>query len=229
MTPLKLEAVKRQVGKKGRKALSNDQLPGVVYGRSFPSTPVTVDRRALEKLVREVGTSQLFDLEIKGSKSQSALIKDLDRDPVSGSLRHFDAYIIKKGEKITTEIPIHLVGEAPAAKLGLLIHQQLDQLEVTVDPTKLPEAFEVNIADLQEVGDSIRVRDLNLSGDLEVAEELLDQPIVKVDAPREIEEEPEEEVAEEAESAADVPSEHGGEGDSDTPSDQDDSGQEQKA
>lgn len=104
-------------------------------------------------------------------------------------------------------MPFELTGDAPAAKVGFLVHQLLDEVEVTTLPASLPESLPVDISALSEVGDTIYVSDLKLPDGVEVEPELLEQPIVKIDAPRE--EEPEPEVEETPADAADVPSDHG--------------------
>src|SRR5690606_10755140 len=155
---------------------------GVVYGHGVDSIPVEGDWQTVNKLLHEAGTSHILKLVIDDGKPVEALLKDIDFDPVTNQMRHFDLYVIKKGEKIHAEVPIELSGDAPAARTGLLIHQLLDEIEVVTLPASLPESFIVDISHLTEVGDTVHVSDLTLPEGVEVDEDMLEQPIVKVDA-----------------------------------------------
>jgi len=204
-----LSLTKRDVGRAGRKLRTADDIYGVVYGHGLDPVAVKAQRRELIKLLAEAGTSHIIKLTIDQTDPIDVLVKDLDHEPVSNQIRHFDLQAIKKGEKITVEIPVELVGESPAAKIGLVVHQLIDTIEVSTVPDKIPEAFKVDITHLSEVGDSIAVGDLTLDSEVEIEDTLLEQPIVKVDEVKEMEiEDTTPEV-----SADDVESEQGGEGD----------------
>jgi len=205
MQTYKLSLKRRQTGKAARKTVSDREIMGVVYGQGLETTPLVGDYRTVKKILDQAGTSRIIKLDIDGGEPIDVLVKDLDHEPVSNVLRHFDLLALKKGEKIDVEIPVVLIGEAPAAKLGHVVHQLIDNLEVRTTPDNIPESIEVDISNLNEVGDTIHVNDLKFEGDLEIEEGWLEQPIVKIDEVRELEvEDTTEEV-----SADDVPSEHG--------------------
>lgn len=210
MQSFNLELAKRPAGKDGARQKSDSQIYGVVYGHGLESTPVSGDRKLFEKLIKEAGTSHIIKLTIDGDKSHNALLKDLEYNPVTNKVRHFDFITIKAGEKITAEIPVILEGESPAVKVGNMVHQLIDSIEVTTVPSKLPESFIIDISKLVEVGDVVHVSDLNIDPEIEVDPEILEQPIVKIDAQREMEIE-EETPVEIADEVAEVPSEHGAE------------------
>src|SRR5690606_14484474 len=87
------------------------------------------------------------------------------------------------GEKVCTEIPVHLVGDAPAARTGNVVVKMLDEIEIEANPKDIPEVFEVNIDNLEEVGDSISISDVPMpTGVTLLSDETL--PIVKVEATR---------------------------------------------
>jgi large subunit ribosomal protein L25 len=215
----------REATKKARDQRTENEVFGVVYGHGLESTSVMGNQREVTKLINSAGTSQVIDLKIGDQKSLEVLLKAVDYDPVTNQLRHFDFYAIKKGEKIEADVPVRLIGEAPAARLGNIVHQLIDTIEVRCLPSQLPEAFEVDINDLNEVGDTIHVSDIKIEEEIEIDEDLLQQPIVKVDAPREIEEEPE---VEEELSAEDVESEHGAKEESDSDQSPEDDSKENK-
>lgn len=210
MQTYKLTLKSRESGKKAAVEMRNKNAIGVVYGHGIDTVAVEGDWMTVNKLLQNAGTSHIIQLSIDDGETRDALLKDIDFDPVTNQMRHFDLYVVKKGEKIHAEVPIELEGDAPAAKVGLLIHQLIGEIEVETLPAHLPESFKIDISELKEVGDTIYVNDISLPEGVEVDEDMLQQPIIKVDAPRE--EEPEPEV-EEPVDAGEVPSEHGGDED----------------
>ena len=205
MQTFSLSLKRRNTGKAGKKELADDQVRGIVYGPGMDSVPLVGDYQTVRRVLEKAGTSHVIRLDIDQGDSLDVLVKDLDHEPVSNRLRHFDLLALKKGEKINVEVPIELIGESPAVKLGNVVHQLLDSLEVHTTPDKIPEAFKVDLNNLSEVGDTVYVRDLEFDDEVEVEEGLLEQPIVKIDEVRELEiEDTTEEVA-----ADEIPSEHG--------------------
>lgn len=207
MQTFKLNLRRREVGKTAKKNLSPHDLRGVVYGHGIDTTPVVGEWQAVSRILLEAGTSHIIELTVDSGQPLNVLLKDTDHDPVSNRLRHFDLHAVKKGEKVDVEVPVVLVGEAPAAKLGLVVHQLIDTLEVRTDPAHIPEAFDIDISGLKEVNDTIHVSDISLGEHVEIDEGLLEQPIVKVDELQELVVEDETPEVE----AADVEAEHGGE------------------
>ena len=205
MQSFSLSLKRRNTGKAGKKALAEDQVRGVVYGPGIDSVPLVGDYQTVRRVLDQAGTSHVIKLDIDDSDSLDVLVKDLDHEPVSNRLRHFDLLALKKGEKINVEVPVELIGESPAVKLGNVVHQLIDSLEVHTTPDKIPESFKVDLSNLNEVGDTVYVRDLEMEDEVEVEEGLLEQPIVKIDEIRELEvEDTTEEVA-----ADEIPSEFG--------------------
>ena len=208
MQSFKLNLKRRQTGKAGRRTLAEHDLRGVVYGHGLETMPVSGEARLINKVLDAAGTSHIIELIVDDGQPLNVLVKDLDHDPVTNELRHFDLHAVKKGEKIDVEVPVVLVGEAPAAKLGLVVHQLIDKLEVRTDPAHIPESFEIDVSGLTEVDDAIHVSDIRLPEGVELDENLLEQPIVKVDEVLELVVEDTSEV-----DVADVDAEHGGESD----------------
>lgn len=206
MKTLSLELSKRTTGKAGRKDRTAADLYGVVYGPGLEPMPVSGNYQTVSKLLREAGTSHIIKLTVDESEPLEVLVKELDHEPISNNIRHFDLLALKKGEKINVEVPIELVGESPATKLGNVVHQLIDSLEIHTTPDKIPESFTVDISGLSEVGDTVHVSDLDMDEDIEIEEGWLEQPIVKIDEVRELE--VEDTTAEEV-SADEVPSERG--------------------
>lgn len=205
MQTFKLNLQRRQTGKDGRRGLSPNDIRGVVYGHGIETIPLLGDYQSVQRTLDEAGTSHIIELTVE-DKSYNVLVKELDFEPVSKRLRHFDLHAVRKGEKIDVVVPVVLVGEAPAAKLGLVVHQMIDELEVRTDPAHIPESFEIDISQLTQVDDTIHVSDIKLPEGVELEENLREQPIVKVDPIQEL-------VVEDTTEASveDVEAEHGAE------------------
>lgn len=203
MQDLKLEVKSRDANTQS--SLTADDVKGVVYGREVDSTPITANFQAVTKLFDAAGTNQIVSLDIEGKQSHDVLFKDVQFDPVSNRIQHFDLYAVKKGEKLQATIPVVLVGEAPAVATGSAqLSQVLESLEVECIPSKLPEQIEIDVSSLNEVGDTLQVSDVKVDPAVEILSEA-EQTLVKVDEVRELEvedettEEPAEGEAEESE------------------------------
>ncbi|OYW85045.1 hypothetical protein B7Z17_03025, partial [Candidatus Saccharibacteria bacterium 32-49-10] len=109
---------------------------------------------------------------LTGAKRRIAMIKDVDMDPVRHEIRHISFHAVNVNEPVVAEIPIRLVGqgESEAEKVGLIVLQSLEKIEVKALPMDLPEAFEVSIVDLKAEGDRITVGDITVPAGVEIVE-----------------------------------------------------------
>lgn len=158
-------------GKKVAKLRKDGMIPAVVYGPGVEPISVQVEDGIFTKLYRQAGTYTPVHLTI-GSKKKIAMIKDVDRDPVKGSVRHISFHAVKANEPVVAEVPIHLIGEgeSEAEKNGLIILQALDKIEVKALPMDLPEAIEVSIVELKEAGEKVTLADAKLADGVEFVE-----------------------------------------------------------
>jgi len=93
-------------------------------------------------------------------KSQSVIIKDVDIDPVKNLIAHVVFQAIRQDEKIETEVPITMVGDSPAQKVGLLLIPHLNVVEVEALPRDLPDELTLDISSLAEIGDKLTAASL---------------------------------------------------------------------
>ena len=108
------------------------------------------------------------------------LIHDFQLDPVSDIVLHVDFLAVSKNEKVTTEVPVLLVGESQIEKLGEGKIQLIkDFVEVEAFPQDLPHDIKIDISEIKTVNDTIFVRDLKFSDKVTVVDDL-DQPIITV-------------------------------------------------
>jgi len=198
MEEIKINASPRKTVRKGVKALRREgQLPAILYGRNFETLPIMFDYRETSRVIQRLGSSTLVVIDL-GEESHYALIREKQRDVIKGNLLHVDFQVVSLTEKVHAEVSVELIGESPAVKdLGGLIIVNNEQLEVEALPRDLPDRIEIDVSSLQEIGDTIYVRDLTLEGEVTIlADE--DEPIVLITLPS-VEEEPEEEAVEEEE------------------------------
>lgn len=177
----------------GRRLRRAGRVPAVAYGSGLDATPVSVDALELYHALRtEAGLNALIRLEIDGD-THLTLARELQRHPVRREILHVDFVAVDRARKVTVDVPINLLGEAPGTEEGGVVDQVRFDVAVEVLPLEVPDSLELDISDMQ-VGDVKRLGDLTLPEGVE----LLDDPdatVVSVSIPAM--EVPEEEVEEE--------------------------------
>ena len=198
MEEIILDASRREIIRKRVKALRREgQLPAVLYGRNIETMPIMFNYRETSRVIDRLGSSTLVVIKLDGNTHYS-LVREKQRDVIKGTLLHVDFQAVSLTEKVRAEVSVELVGESQAVKdLGGVIIVNNENLEVEALPRDLPDRIEVDISELQEIGDAVYVRDVSLVGEVTIlADE--DEPIVLVTLPT-VEAEPEEEEVEEEE------------------------------
>jgi large subunit ribosomal protein L25 len=210
MEKLTLKADKRGiVGKKTKTLRRQGFTPAHLFGHGLESLTLQCDTPTLQRTIARAGMTRLITLAIEGDKQpHNVFIREIQREPVSRDLLHVDFYQVKMTEKIKVDVPIVLVGEAPAMKAkGRTISHTLTSLSVECLPDDLPPQIEVDLSPLEDIEQAIFVRDIVLGPGVTVFAEP-GQLVVKVSEVRVEVEAPVEAVAAEAE----VPTEEGAEG-----------------
>lgn len=167
---LKLE--KREVfGKKVAKLREESIIPAIVYGAGMESASVQAEEVPLNKVVSAAGYHTPVHVTV-GSKKRIAMIKDVSRDPVRGTITHVSLHAVKANEPVIAEVPIRLEGEgeSKAERAGLLVIQAMETLEVKALPMDLPDALNVSILDLENEGDKLLVSDIKIPAGVEVVD-----------------------------------------------------------
>jgi len=134
-----------------------DKVPAVIYGHGNDPIHVTLPGHDTMLAIKHGGANAVLNIEVEG-KVQLALTKQVQADPIKGFLEHVDFVAVRKGEKVTVEIPIHLVGEANPDALVVIEH---NAVTVEAEATHIPENIEVSIEGA-EVGTQILASDLTL-------------------------------------------------------------------
>ncbi|KAB2973201.1 50S ribosomal protein L25/general stress protein Ctc [Streptomyces sp. SS1-1] len=159
MSEVKIAAETRTEFGKGaaRRIRRDNKVPGVLYGHG--SDPLHLTLPGHELLLALRTPNVLIALDIDGKTNELAIPKAVQRDPLKGFLEHVDLQLVKRGETVTVEIPVHTEGElAPG---GNLLEHVLNALPVEAEATHIPESVTVSVEGL-EAGASILAKDIEL-------------------------------------------------------------------
>ena len=199
MEDLILQANNRSIlGKKARILRCQGITPTHLFGHGLKSLALQCDTIDLHRIIAQAGTTRLINLEVEGYKQPRAVfIREIQRDEITRQLLHVDFYQVIKTEKIRVEVPIVLVGEAPAMKeKGRTLTRGVTSLSIECLPAEVPPRIEVDLRQLEEVEQPIHVNDIVLNPGITVITDA-EQLVVKVsEAHVEVEE-----VAKEVEAA----------------------------
>ena len=192
-----------------RRIRANDKIPAVLYGHG--TAPDHIVLPGHETMMALKNPNALLSIDIDGKKTL-AIAKDVQRDPIKREIVHVDLLIVKKGEKITVDVPVHLEGESAPGTIHVV---EINSLEILAEATHLPEYIMVSIEGLEE-GDKVLAGDITLPQGSELAGDP-EQLIVHISVPRVSEED---EVADAPEGDV-VPGTEDGDGPSASPADDD--------
>lgn len=185
MAEIKIPAESRTEFGKGaaRRIRRADKVPAVLYGSGSEPLHIALPGHELALALKH-GANALLSIELDGN-SQLAIPKQVQRDPLKGFIEHADLLIVKKGQKVTVDVAIHLVGEAEP---GALVVTENATVSLEAEATHIPEFIEVSL-DGVDVGTQILAKDLSLpsGSSLAVDEELLIINVVNAPTQAEVE------------------------------------------
>ncbi|MEK6312685.1 MULTISPECIES: 50S ribosomal protein L25/general stress protein Ctc [Curtobacterium] len=159
-----------------RKIRANDKIPAVVYGHGTEPKHITLPGHETMLIVRTANA--IIDLDIEGT-AQLALVKDVQRDPVRQIIEHIDLVVVRRGEKVTVDVPVVVEGESFS---GTIHVQDLASVSLLVEATKIPEHVVVSVEGLED-GKQVLASELELpaGAELETDAEAL---VVQIVTPR---------------------------------------------
>ena len=157
MSEVRIAAQSRTEFGKGaaRRIRRANQVPAVLYGHG--SAPRHISLPGHELMLALKSPNVLLSLDLEG-KNELALPKDVQRDPLKGFLEHVDLVLVRRGEKVTVEIPVHLEGEAAPETLVTLDHASLS---IEAEATHIPQGVTISVDGLP-VGSQIHAKDVQL-------------------------------------------------------------------
>jgi len=188
-TQLELSAEPRSVfGKHVRRLRREGIVPANIYGHG-ESHAIQAPVRSLERLLAEGGRTSVVTIALDG-RSQTALLKSLQRDPRSGQILHIDFQAVSMDQEVTSVIPVRFIGESDAVtKLdGVMTHQH-NELHVTARAADLPDVIEVDVSSITELHGAIHVGDLTAFTTYSINEPADEVLAIVLPPKREVEEE----------------------------------------
>lgn len=189
--------------RKQKGSTNGEMIPAVLYGSEVENISLEIDKKSFSKVFKDVGET-LIDLEVEGKK-YSVLIHDTQVNPLTQELIHVDFYQPNLKEEVETEVPLELIGEAPALKLGGTLIMNMKEISVKALPKDLPSKIIIDVSALNTFEDAITAKDIKLPNGVTIEIENPEEIIVQVVEPEDVEEElakPIEDVDKEPEKSA---------------------------
>lgn len=149
-------------GRRVRRLRREGTIPANIYGRGIASTAVQLPFADARTMLHAHGHNVLIQVQVGGEPSpRPVVIRAVDSEPLTGALRHIDFYQVDLSRPITGDVPVVLVGEAPAVERhrGILVHTT-DSVQVEALPSDMPERLEVSVEGLREFDEDVKVRDM---------------------------------------------------------------------
>jgi len=145
-----------------RRLRRQGQIPAVVYGGDRPPTSISVDEHSLRELLKHAaGENTIFLLKLEDTKEERrAMIREIQKDPISGRFLHIDFIRITAGHKLHVRIPVELVGDCLGVRGGGRVDFISRELEVELLPSDMVDKFTIDISDL-DLGHHLSVSDLD--------------------------------------------------------------------
>jgi large subunit ribosomal protein L25 len=164
--------VRKDRGKNdARRLRAAGRVPLIVYGGGAETVAASASIKDLAAILRsDSGQNTVFSLDVADAATSDVMFHDRQIDPLKGRLVHVDLRRLTKGEKIEVTVPIHLIGEAIGLKEeGAILNQQLREIKVLCEPSKIPEFLEIDVENL-EMNESVHVSDLKVGEGIEIHE-----------------------------------------------------------
>lgn len=162
---LVLKTENREAKSKG----NGGKIPAVLYGKNIDNISLRVDEKDFQKAYSQVGESTVFKVSVDGKDERNVIIKEVQKDILSGRPIHVDFYQVRMDEEIEATVEVEFVGEPPAVKeLGGVLVKNVDEIDVKCLPGDLPPKFIVDVGALKTFDDYIYVKDLDVSDKVEL-------------------------------------------------------------
>lgn len=171
------------VGKEVRTLRREGFVPGVIYGPKTDPVHVQFNYRDVQVALMNAGGTNIIDIEVEDDKVYPVLARDVQRDVIRGDILHVDFFAVDMQTKIRADIPVVLLNESPivASRKGILI-TGTNTVTIETLPSKLLNSVEVDLATLEEMGDTIYISDLQLDEEISIINDP-DEMLAKVVQP----------------------------------------------
>ncbi|MDE3089730.1 MAG: 50S ribosomal protein L25 [Chloroflexota bacterium] len=145
-------------------------VPAILYGSHIQTPlPLKIEEKTLKQIISKAGHNRLIKLNVDSGAARLVLAREVQRNPLTGRIIHVDFQEVSMTEKLTTPVPLVLVGTSPAVTRGdgLLIHG-INTVEIRVLPGDLIPQIEVDVSGLLELNQSLYVKDLKVGEKIEI-------------------------------------------------------------
>ena len=158
--------IREKSGKEiAKKLRAKGMIPAVFYGPRTETIPLMVDPKELAKTLQtEAGENALIDLNIRkgdASTRKVVMLKEIQIHPLQRKALHADFYEVSMDERVTVEVPVHLLGKSEGVKMGGILEQIQRAIQIQCFPADIPRSIDVDVSSLK-IGDSIHVKDLQV-------------------------------------------------------------------
>jgi len=173
MEQIQVEAfIRNQSGKGPARTLRRaGHIPAIFYGPETQPISLYVRQKDLEKIFKKhSGENLFFQVQLKGEhqeESRTAMLKELQKDPVSRAYLHVDFYEVSLTKELEVDVGLRIVGKSKGVEKGGMLQEARRDLQIRCLPRNIPEYIEVDVSGL-DIGDSIHVRDLKLAEELRI-------------------------------------------------------------
>ena len=172
-------------------------VPGTIYGKGIDNQAISISLKQLTRTFQVHGSRGLFSLEIHGDSGLMVVVREVQRNPITGHIIHVDFWKVRLDEKITSAVGISIIGEEEIMKKGGILQSGAKEIEISCLPQDIPETLVYDIAAL-EIGEKVTVADLQVPAAVEILTDM-ETMVATVLAPSKATDE--EEVEEEGETA----------------------------
>jgi large subunit ribosomal protein L25 len=157
-------------------------VPAVLYGHKVAAQALSVDAKEMARTWQHAGRTHLVDVHVEGHKgARKAIIKDLQIHPRSGHILHVDLFAVNLREKISSDVPVIVVGESPAVvqRLGQ-VQQVMSSVRVEALPADLPSQLTADVSGLTEVDQAVTLGEIELPKGVALVHADLSETVVKI-------------------------------------------------
>ena len=164
---MKLQVEKREkVGSSAAKrARSDKKLTAVIYGKDVEATPVLLDAKEFDEVLKQLGKNAIFEVSMSDGKTMQVIVKDIQQAALKNQIQNVALQALTKGQKLTMTVAIHLVGSEDL-KEGVLT-QTLNELEIETDAAHDPTEFQIAVNEMN-IGDTLTVADIKVDAGISV-------------------------------------------------------------
>ena len=164
---MKLQVEKRdKVGSSAAKrARSDKKLTAVIYGKDVEATPVLLDAKDFDEVLKQLGKNAIFEVSMSDGKTMQVIVKDIQQAALKNQIQNVALQALTKGQKLTMTVAIHLVGSEDL-KEGVLT-QTLNELEIETDAAHVPTEFQIDVNEMN-IGDTLTVADIKVDAGISV-------------------------------------------------------------